>query len=468
MKSRRFWGDVMKFYQITDMHFYPAREMKACGREWEQRAAYDQKCLAQSEAIVDAAIDFFLADKETDIILISGDNVSDGERVGHYALQKKLRRLTAAGKRVFLLTATHDLHPQPKGYSEERGEYVAEGCTRSELIEIYGEFGYNDAVAVHPDTFSYVAMLDDHTRLLVLNDDGIGFEDGFHGYFDDELSWIKQQLEEGKSRGDTMLVMGHHPLLAPGPFYSFYCKDTQMLGDCDKIAEMFADYGVRFMFTGHTHMQSINYFDTPKGNRIYDINTGSLTAYPSPIRKMELTDNSLVVRTLHISHIDYDLNGMPYMTFSREHFDFMLKDILYSAAHDIDRFCVVCECFSFPSEKARKLAVPIQILGKILDSLTFKKAGTLLGCKSKIAPRMYNVRLADFLIELVRNMYAGDEPYAPGTAEYDSFMALYRRMAPLLHKLTGSDEIDSAIEGSLYNDGIPDNDAVIPISEYKE
>ena len=81
---------------------------------------------------------------------------------------------------------------------------------------------------------------------------------------------------------------------------------------------------------------------------------------------------------------------------------------------------------------------------------------------------MYNVRLADFLIELVRNMYAGDEPYAPGTAEYDSFMALYRRMAPLLHKLTGSDEIDSAIEGSLYNDGIPDNDAVIPISEYKE
>lgn len=103
MKSRRFWGDVMKFYQITDMHFYPAREMKACGREWEQRAAYDQKCLAQSEAIVDAAIDFFLADKETDIILISGDNVSDGERVGHYALQKNFAVSQPPAKEFFSL-----------------------------------------------------------------------------------------------------------------------------------------------------------------------------------------------------------------------------------------------------------------------------------------------------------------------------------------------------------------------------
>lgn len=55
-------------------------------------------------------------------------------------------------------------------------------------------------------------------------------------------------------------------------------------------------------------------------------------------------------------------------------------------------------------------------------------------CKSKIAPRMYNVRLADFIITLVRNIYAGDEPYAPGTAEYDSFMAIYYRLSPIFIK----------------------------------
>lgn len=458
----------MRFYQISDLHYYPAKAMNAKGSEWQTRAKYDQKCLAESDAIINAAVDFILKDDSTDIVLVSGDNVSDGERVGHYELRKKLHRLTAAGKRVFLITGTHDLHPEPKGYSEQEGEYIAEGCTRDELIEIYGEFGYNDAVATHKDTFSYVAMLDEHTRLLALNDDGIGFEDGFHGYFEDQLSWIKSQLEEGKANNDRMIVMGHHPLLAPNPFYALYCKDRQMLGDCDKIARLFADYGVQFMFTGHTHMQSINSFDTPKGNRIYDINTGSLTAYPSPIRHMELTDKELRIKTLHLSHIDYDLHGVPYMIYSREHFDFMLKDILYSAAHDIDRFCELSESFSLPKETARKFSAVILILGKILDTLTFKKAGTILCCKNKIAPRMYNVRLADFIIDLVRNMYAGDEPYAPGTAEYDSFMAIYHRISPLVHKITGNDDIDRIIEGVLYDGGWPDNDAVLPVVEYKK
>ncbi len=68
----------MKFYQITDLHYYPSRELGACGEEWQQRAVYDQKCIAESEAIVDAAIDILIADDEIDIILISGVLYDDG------------------------------------------------------------------------------------------------------------------------------------------------------------------------------------------------------------------------------------------------------------------------------------------------------------------------------------------------------------------------------------------------------
>jgi hypothetical protein len=259
-----------------------------------------------------------------------------------------------------------------------------------------------------------------------------------------------------------MIVMGHHPLLPPSPFYRFYCEN-QMLGDWEKIAELFADYGVKLMITGHTHMQNINYYDSPKGNRIYDVNSASLIAYPSPIREFEITNSTINVSTKHISSIDYDLSGMTYLTYSKEHFSFMLKDILYSAAHDIEHFCNISESFSLPKEKAEKLSLPIQILGKILDGLTFKKAGTVLCCKSKIAPRMYNVRLADFIINLVENMYSGHENFAPGSAEYDSFMAIYQRFSPALHKLLGTDEIDNVIRGTLYDDGFPDNDAVLPL-----
>lgn len=456
----------MKFYQITDLHFYPAKAMKACGEEWIYRTTYDQKCIAESEAILDSTIELLLNDKEIDIIFITGDNVCDGERTGHYELQKKLRKLTDAGKRVFIITGTHDLHPKPLGYSVEFGEHEVAGCTRDELIEIYKEFGYADAIATHHDTFSYVAKLDDTTRLIALNDDGIGFEDGFHGYFEDQLNWIKEQLEEGRKSGDKMLVITHHPLLAPSPFYAFYCKD-QMLGNCDEIRELFADYGVQFVFTGHTHMHNINYYDTKKGNRIYDINTASLIGYPSPIRRFELTDTELKVETLHITKPDFDMKSMSYMEYSKNHFDYMLKDILHSAAHDFEHFCVVAEGFSLHEEQARKLRIPITILGKVLDTLTFKKAGKLLMCTSKIAPRMYNVRLCDFIIDVIRNIYAGDEPYYPGSAEYDSFMAIYERLAPILHKALGSDEIDNVIKGVLYDDGFPDSNAVLPVVPFK-
>lgn len=65
----------MKFYQITDLHYYPAKLLNAHGKEWINRAMYDQKCIAESEAILDATIQMLLDDKEINIVLITGDNV---------------------------------------------------------------------------------------------------------------------------------------------------------------------------------------------------------------------------------------------------------------------------------------------------------------------------------------------------------------------------------------------------------
>lgn len=458
---------MLRFYQITDLHYYAAEILKPCGAAWEYRAKYDQKCVAESGAILDAAIEKLIADRETEIVLISGDLVSDGEREGHYELPKKLRRLTENGKRVFVITATHDVCTEPKRYSEAEGETIAEGLTKPELLELYWEFGPEQAFSVHKESFSYAVQLAPGYRLLALNDDGIGWGSGFHGYDESELQWLKEQLEAGKQSGDTMLVMGHYPLLPPSPVQPAFIPD-EMLGNREKIAALLADSGVQFMFTGHTHMQNINYFDTAKGNRIFDINTASLIGYPSPIRKMLLTDNSLTVETLHLDSIDYDLGGKSYMEYSLDHFEFMLRDIFDSAANDIPHFCEVSAGFSLPKEKAWKLRVPIHMLGKFLDRLTFQKAGRLLWCSRKIAPEMRSVRLCDFVITLVRNIYGGDEPYAPGTPEYESFMALYRRVAPILHcvPMLKNKDIDAVIEGILYDSGYPDNDAVLPVPKY--
>lgn len=457
---------MFSFYQITDLHYYAADVLQPQGDAWEYRAKYDQKCVAESGAILDAAIDKLLADTATEVVLISGDLVSDGEKEGHYALPAKLRRLTDGGKRVFVLTATHDVAPYPpypKTYFADRGEVRSEGLTKPELLELYWEFGPKEALSVHRESFSYVTKLSEDIRLFVLNDDGVGWERGFHGYLESELQWLQEQLEEGKRSGDMLLAMGHHPLLKPSPVYS---PADEILGDNEKIAALLADAGIRFMFTGHTHMQNISYFDSPRGNRIFDINTASLIGYPSPIRKMTLTDEALTVETQHIDTLDWNLGGKSYLEYSKDHFEFMLRDIFDAAAHDIRHFCEISQGFSLSKEKAWKLRVPIAAAGKLMDTLTFQKAGWLLLCSKKIPPEMRNRRLCDFVIDVVRNIYAGDEPYAPDTPEYKAFMALADRLMPILRRALKTPDPKAFLEGILYNSGYPDNDAVLPVPKY--
>ncbi len=439
----------------------------ACGKEWEKRCLYDQRCIAESEAIIDSVFDYIARDRETDTVLITGDVVCDGELAGHRSLAQKLARLKKeSGKRILLITASHDIHTEPKGYSEEKGEYIVSGADKKLLYDIYYDFGLSDALSVHLATNSYCADMGDGYRILMLNDDKKGWGADSYGFYPDQLEWAKAQIEECKRAGCTMLCVCHHPLLSPVKFYRAF-SPHEMIEDCDRVAELLADSGVRYLFTGHTHMQSINYYDSPCGNRLYEINTGCLTAYPSPIRRLELDDSgALTVKTEHIKTMAHDMQCKPYMTYLKEHFDFMLRDIFDSAAHDMDRFCSICESFSLKKETAEKLRLPINAAGRLLDTLTFKKAGALLGVKSRVAPRMYDVRLCDFMITLVNNVYGGTRNYAPGSAEYDSFMAIADRLFAVLpskglrEKYSG--ELREIVCDILFNsNGIDSNNAVL-------
>ena len=70
-----------------------------------------------------------------------------------------------------------------------------------------------------------------------------------------------------------------------------------MLGDYENTSRILADAGLRFVFTGHTHMQNIEYLTTPSGNKLWDINTGSLVGYPMPIRSVVIDDHDCFHRT---------------------------------------------------------------------------------------------------------------------------------------------------------------------------
>ena len=73
----------MNFYQITDLHLYATKQIGSHGKFFEEKCHYDQKCMAESEAIVDAVFDKLIADKGNEVIIISGDLTFDGEKQSH-------------------------------------------------------------------------------------------------------------------------------------------------------------------------------------------------------------------------------------------------------------------------------------------------------------------------------------------------------------------------------------------------
>lgn len=456
MKGASLMSNELKFYLITDLHHY-AECLGTSGKGYEKVLSKDQKCLKQTGAIIDAYVDRILEDKDINIVLVDGDVSCNGAMESHLDLIPKLRRLKDGGKRVFVITATHD-------YCVE-GNEVGEGfkcvgdeilpatlTTREELVDLYFEFGMNEALSIHKESHCYSVKLQDGYRLLCLNDDGDRI---FCGYYEDTLRWIDEEIDKARAAGDYIFAMTHHPVLPPSPIYPII-SERDMLGDWEKTAKHLADKGIKFIFTGHTHIMNIARLVTEKGNELYDINTSSLVGYPSVMRKVAFDDEKVHVSSVQLTEFNADFEGMDATDFMKMRFDSFLNRVFDTVAFDYDTFAHdVAPSFSFTPERAYRLKFPLNFIGKQLHSLTFKKLGRLLGISKSVAPEIFDRNVKDFAIELVRNVYYGDEPYTPDTPEYKACTAAFKRIKQLTRPIKKLHEpiarFSDIFEGVLYN-----------------
>ena len=163
-------------------------------------------------------------DTSTDIVLLSGDTTHDGEIQSHEEFIEMLRDLKKRGKRVYVITATHDFQDNGIAYAcegDERVEVPAVG-DRHDLWDMYYEFGPNEAIAVHKESMCYVVQLAPGYRLFALNDDTNYKPEGERGsgFSDDCMAWIMEQLEDAKKNDQFVIAMTHHPMISPSPFYN--------------------------------------------------------------------------------------------------------------------------------------------------------------------------------------------------------------------------------------------------------
>ena len=223
---------------LTDIHLY-SKKNGTSGKAYEHANNKSQIMLSESGEILDAAFNQIANDPDCDILLISGDITSNGDFNSHKEIIEKLQALKARGKKVYVITATHDFRKSGETYAYKGDErYSVPAATRDLLFDMYREFGPDEAISVHRESMSYVIQLCEGYRLLALNDDSNN--NGKSGFSDDCFNWITQQAKAAMEEGQFIVAMTHHPLIAPSPIYELIGKGD-MLGDYKIRIEQLAD-----------------------------------------------------------------------------------------------------------------------------------------------------------------------------------------------------------------------------------
>lgn len=473
-----------KFYLITDTHYFK-NSLGAKGRGYDKLMRYEQKCFAETQAINESVFEFLGNSPEADTVLIAGDLSFNGEKESHLEFIKLLRDLEKKGKRVFVITAGHDYNDRPFAFEGDRkislrdkGDFFdssydcgytffddgsvkkrPQGTARDELFDLYYDFGFKQAIAVDRKHLSYVAQLFDGVRLLALNNDGDC--DEFITYDDEQMEWIREQARKAREDGQMMFAMNHYPLLPGQPLFGLVPTAVQQ--NSDRITDMLADEGVHLVFTGHMHNQSINEKVTAAGNKFYDVCTGSIIACPAYMRLVTIKDQDTVdIKSVPTPNFQWDTGGKSCKKYLEDMFDSMILNLLEDMRLNPQ---VVLK--KFKAEDVKALYPLVKIMGQIFSAVTVGNACKLMGIKC--SPKIENMLVKNYVAELVRGVFVGNQTFKAGTPEGDVFLRVLDRLNPLLQKIHLKDinnnpvDLYDVLKNTAGNYGIDDYDAVLKL-----
>jgi hypothetical protein len=149
----------------------------------------------------------------------------------------------------------------------------------------------------------------------------------------------------------------------------------------------------------------------------------------------------------------------------RDSFDRMLNSIFEAMGHDIEKMLDILNGeFRVNKDALMKHRRLLAMGGKFLYKLTLGGAGRLLCCR--VPREVRAMRVKDLIMEAVRNIYAGDEPYSVDTpvgAAVYAIMGRAEKLAkPFLKKIDlPFESLRGFVMSLVYDDGLPDNQCVM-------
>lgn len=428
-------------YVMNDTHYVSKKMWEECDLI-NNREKGDCVCIKDTPEVLNSFFDKIIEDETSDAVLIIGDLINNGDVQSHTDFRHELERLTAAGKRVFVTTATHDYNGKKRDENFFNAQkitkdgYVDVDCFyKTDLPGFYADYGIGKADSVHEESGSYSVQLMPGLRLVAINDNGNGRS--HCGLFEDGVNWLKAELGKARDNGEAVYCCVHHPVIPPWPVYQ-RVADFEVYGGYAEMREILCEYGAKIIFTGHTHVHGIRKYESKNGGEFYDVATSALSAAYGNTRRVTFDPDT---KTTEITSVGIEtIKGVDTHGLSAREYLYRLnftglieKAFPYANKANWDKFVETIKPFAnikFLEEH------------KIIARFAVKKLGTAsLNIPAKIAGKYANLNKAEkeeakhtyikeVAFTIMRHIFAGNAPYTPDTVVYKVIMGdVYRFVA---------------------------------------
>ncbi len=318
-------GESLKIAVVSDIH-YLATSLRDDGEAFKLfNQTNDGRVLEYGTEIMEALISD-LAEEEVDVLIVSGDLTTNGEKKSHEEMAEFFRRMEINGTRVYVIPGNHDiLNPYALGFEDDRRYYV-KNITPLEFETIYKEFGYDEAIMRDADTLSYIVEPSDDLKFLMLDtnmyDKNLILKQPMMSgkLSEDTLKWVSDLQSMDGSESIDIISVTHHNLIEHSEMFS----QGFTIDNLKPTSEALMNLGIHMNLSGHIHIQDIAYSDTYD---FYDVVTGSILVYPQKYGMIEREDGQYTYSTQWVDVEGYafdqglkDQNLLNFKAFSEERF----------------------------------------------------------------------------------------------------------------------------------------------------
>lgn len=336
---------------MSDLHVLP-EFMIADNEAFTEAMNSDRKLFEESQAALLKALQLIERNKSK-VVFITGDMTKDGELESHQFVAQCLKnyQLQHPEVRFFVIPGNHDInnHKATHFNAGLKGGQVqpATFTTPQKFLNNYASVIASETIEYYKDSEEFQTYLSQVNQNYQRDLDHQYYAQGYLSYVDrvsmnlegdcngltvicldtnqysidatlqhkdgiqdtegqiseSQMLWLVKQAHAANRRNDVVMVLAHHAfmphfykqesILSP---YIIQQWNTPFISSNDALngktpAQVLADLGIRFLFTGHMHAQDIARFCSKNGNELFDIETGSTISTPSAIRHLVLRNH---------------------------------------------------------------------------------------------------------------------------------------------------------------------------------